>query len=98
MTIVTYMLAETVYFFFVDLARVADAEGVLVLIPPHLGFRSAEHSALACMHGNEGRHTDVDPENCNAIGLRTAFGPMFAILHRRRARWLRLRPRQHHHH
>jgi len=35
-------------------------------------------------------HTDLDPKNCNAIG------PMLTILHRRRARRLRLRPRQHH--
>jgi len=42
-------------------------------------------------------HTDVDPENCkNSIGLRAAVGPMLAIIHRHRARRLRLQPRQHH--
>ena len=38
-------------------------------------------------------HTDMDPKNCNAIGL-GAVGPMLTTLHRRRARRLRLRPRQ----
>jgi len=42
-------------------------------------------------------HTDVDLENCkHSIGLRAAVGPMLPITHQRRARRLRLQPRQQH--
>ena len=42
-------------------------------------------------------HIDVDPEDCKySMGLRAAVGPMLAIIHRRRTRWLRLQPRKHH--
>jgi len=40
-------------------------------------------------------HPDLDLKKCHAMGL-GAVGPMLTILHRRRARRLRLRPRQHH--
>ena len=38
---------------------------------------------------------ELDLKKCHAIGL-GAVGPMLTLLHRRRARRLRLRPRRHH--
>jgi len=59
----------------------------------HLAVPSRRPAHPRTVHTTD--HPDLNLKKCHTIGLSTV-GPMLTLVHRRWARWLRLRPRRHH--